>query len=85
MLDLTISVTDVEDAITLEKLDIVNAYFEIVENWVKNGGKVIFQQKFVNAAPMKIAEFSTNEDVKNWKKRVTEVISKVKKIKNTVL
>ena len=81
MINFTISVTDFEDAITMEKWDFVNTYINSAKDVVKQGGKVIFQQEYENAPPDILKVISTMEDIRNWEKNVSEVISRIKKLK----
>ena len=81
MINFTISVTGFEDAITMEKWDFVNIYINSAKDVVRQGGKVIFQQEYENAPPDILKVISTMEDIRNWEKNVSEVISRIKKLK----
>jgi|SaaInl8_200m_RNA_FD_contig_21_2189705_length_519_multi_9_in_0_out_0_2 hypothetical protein len=81
MINFIISVSDFQDAITLKEWGLVDAHIEWAEKTVKNGGKVIFEQRYENASADTIMEISTKEDLKNWKNKVSEVIKLIEKIK----
>lgn len=81
MINFIISVSDFQDAITLKEWGHVDAHIEWAEKTVKNGGKVIFEQRYENASADTIMEISTKEDLKNWKNKVSEVIKLIEKIK----
>ena len=70
--NLTINVTDISDALTLGNNSIVAEIFGIAEGIVKQGGKIILQRKYENTSPDLIAEFTTLEEVNNWKEKINE-------------
>lgn len=82
MINITISVTDIEDALSMEKWDSVSTYVNSAREIVKQGGKVIFQQEYENAPPDILRIISSLQDIENWEKNVFEVISKIKKIRD---
>ena len=81
MINFTISVTDFNDAMTMEEWDIVNTHISFAEDVVKQGGKVIFQQEYENAPPDILKVISTIEDIRNWEKNVSEVILRIKELR----
>ena len=81
MIDFIISVSDFKDAITLEQWGIVDANIEWAEKAVKSGGKVIVEQRFENALSETIMVIETEKDLKNWKKKVSETIERIRDIK----
>ena len=81
MINFIISVSDFHDAITLKEWGLVDTHIEWAEKTVKSGGKVIFEQRYENAPTIKIMEISTEEDLKNWKAIISEVIKQIEKLK----
>lgn len=78
MINFTISVTDIEDAIALEQWGIVDAHISYAEDTIKSGGKVIFERKYENAPSETLLVISTEEDLAQWKEKVSKVISILK-------
>lgn len=78
MIKFTISVTDIEDAITMEEWELVNEHITFAKEVVKEGGYVVFQQEYENAPPDILKILKTEEDIKNWKKNVEDVIHNLK-------
>ncbi len=81
MITFTISVADLEDAVTLEQSGMVNAFVEWAEKAVRSGGKVVFQREYVNAVPDVVVEISTEEDLQAWAERVTDALRALRESK----
>lgn len=75
MINFTISVTDIEDAITMEQWGIVDTHVSYADEVIKGGGKVIFQREYKNAPPDVLMAISTEQDLERWKEKVSEVIA----------
>lgn len=82
MINVTFSITDIDDAITLKNWAAVSSYIKMAEDVIDKGGKVIFQQEYENAPPDVLKTISSEAEIKNWKDSVFEVIKKIKKIKD---
>ena len=49
---LTISITDVQNALSLDQNAMVSAIFSHAEEVIENGGEIIIQQEYENAEPV---------------------------------
>jgi hypothetical protein len=81
LITFTISVTDFNDAITLENWEIVDTYFDWARKAVDSGGKVIFEQRNENAEPQVIMAIASQDDLDNWRTKVSNLIERIKKLK----
>lgn len=77
MINITFSVTDIQDSITLKNLAAVSSYIKLAEDVINQGGKVIFQQEYANAPPDVIKTISSEEEIQNWKDIVFDVVKKI--------
>lgn len=78
MINFTISVTDLGDAMTMEQWGIVDAHISYADDVIKGGGKVIFQREYVNVPPDVLMVISTRQDLDQWKDKVSEVIKQLR-------
>jgi hypothetical protein len=73
MINLTISVTEFEDAMNMEEWGIVDAIIAIVKKTVRGGVKVEWEFRYENAPPDIVSEISTEEDLNKWLENVKEM------------
>ena len=72
-LDITISIDqNIHDPLIMGQTDIVGEIFRIAADVIRNGGRVIVKRVYTNADPDRIFEFSTEEELKGWKKLLNE-------------
>jgi len=81
MIYFIISVSDFNDAVTLEQWDVVSLNVEWAQKVIESGGKVIVEQRFKNGSIQTIKVIQSVQDLKNWKKVVAETIEQIKNIK----
>jgi len=81
MIHFIISVSDFNDAVTLEQWDVVSLNVEWAQKVIESGGKVIVEQRFKNGSIQTIKVIQSVQDLKNWKKVVAETIEQIKNIK----
>lgn len=70
--NLYIPYTLLSDALTMGYFHVTDAVFDKALEIVKNGGKVIVQKEYINAAPEIMKIFDTLEEIEAWKKRFYE-------------
>jgi len=72
-MNLTINITDVNDALTFEQIPIVRAIFSYAEEFINNGGRIIIRKEFISNESLILAEFTTIEEIQNWKNKLNEI------------
>ena len=78
--NLTINITDVEDALMLENDTLIESILSIAENVIQQGGKITIQREYTNAEPDILVMFSNTEQIKDWKNRLNNAVkSKLKR------
>jgi len=82
MINFIISVSDLNDAVTLEQWDVVDCNIKWAQKAIESGGKVIIEQRFDNAQTQIIKVIESLEDLNNWKQIVADTIELIKNIKN---
>lgn len=81
MIHFIISVSDFNDAVTLEQWGVVDLNVEWAQKAIESGGQVIVEQRFENAPTQIIKVIQSVQDLENWKKVVAETIELIKNIK----
>ena len=79
MVNFIISVTNFEDAITLEKWDLVDDHIKWAQKVIESGGKIFLQVEYENAPADVLMEISTLQEFIDWKSKLKEIIEKIKK------
>jgi hypothetical protein len=67
---LLINITDIEDALVLERNPIVESIIKSAIDIVKNGGKVVLQREYTNSPPEIIAEYYSEQEIVDWKDKI---------------
>jgi len=80
MKELRISITDdIYHDLEMGRNDDVAALFKCAIDVVLQGGKVIIEQRCSNAPSKIVAEYSTEQEVIDWKNRLNDMQSKLKR------
>ena len=80
MIDFTISCDTLEDAMTLDQWNIVDAHVEWAEKAICSGGRVVFERRYVNAVPDIVMIIGSKEELPDWKNRVALAVEVLKAI-----
>lgn len=79
IVDLRISITDISDALSLSQNDIVAEIFRQAKAIVRQGGTITIEQRYQNAPPDIIAVYKTQQEVEDWKSKLNDVQSILKR------
>ena len=81
MINLTISCENIEDAMTLEQWNLVDAHVEWAEKAISSGGRVVFERRYCIKEPDVVLVIASAKDLADWKIRVASAIEALKSIK----
>ena len=81
MIDFTISCSTLEDVMTLEKWGLVDAHINWAEKAIQSGGRVVFERKYENAPSETAMVIASQQELADWRNRVSQAIEALKKIK----
>jgi len=80
MIDFTISCSSLEDAMTLDQWGLVDAHIEWAQKAIELGGRVVFERRYINKSPDTVMVISSEQELKDWKRRVAKAIDALKNI-----
>lgn len=80
MINITINISDVNDAITMREDNFLNTIRTLVGLCIQNGARVVFEQRFENAEPKTISIISSNNELERWEEKRQEVQNEINKI-----
>lgn len=73
-IDITISVDEnINYPLTMGQTHIVSEVFRIAREVLSNGGQVIVQRVYTNAAPDQLCVFKNETELSGWKDRLNDV------------
>mgnify|MGYP001404454135 CR=1 FL=1 len=81
MITFSISITEMSDAIVLERSEGIDAFLHSAEETIKTGGKVVLEYRYQNADPDIVQVISNENDLREWRHRVENWIETYKKMK----
>jgi hypothetical protein len=74
-----INITDIEDAITYRRKDLLNEIFSKAEQAINDDDKVLLQRQLVNAAPIYYRTWATIPQLEDYKQRVFDAYEQLEK------
>ena len=81
MINFIISVSDFNDAVTLEQWGVVDLNFEWAQKAIESGGKIIIEQRLENAPTQTIKVIESVGNLEKWEQVMKDTIELIKNIK----